>query len=803
MAAGFSQEHLARLARISVESVGALERGTRRAPHRETVQLIAEALRLDEPDRAQLEAVADGARSRGRRSTVAPTPPPPTSQLPLQSTSFVGRARELTEIASLLGSSRLVTITGSGGVGKTRASLEVAERVAAAGRQDVYFVDLSPISDSSFVVATIAKRLGLTTSGALDSIGDLVAAMQPKRALIVLDNCEHLIANIAELVAASLRGCPQISYLATSRERLAVHGEIVYRLPSLEMPAHDIVDIDKARRYAALDLFMQRATMVDPFFQFTSANVPGMVGICSRLDGIPLAIELAAARVPMLGIEALNERLKQGLRLGGGARNLPARQQTMLATIGWSYDLLSDAERLLLERTAIFVGGFTLAAAESVCAGESIASDAVAELLSSLVDKSLLGVTHSEGRARYSILESVRVFAYERVVAAGYADEIALRHARWLARFADDIEATRVGKSEPWLRAETAPELENVRAALSWAFRVRSRESTVLAARIIGGLRTIWLVSDRHRECLRWVHAALAEIDEERDAQLAAPLMRALVQAAGERDIFRWGTRVLGVFERVGDRVAMGIVHSQLATQLSRRGRCDEADVEMSRACDIFASAPRSMPYRALLQFRYQLHLLRGRYEDALSDIAEAIAIVNSVGDAEAYLWHLFRAEVHFAMGHRADAIRATEEILAKILLDQQTFSREIVIAYTHLARFRLTDADVPAAAAATCEVLRRLRRGDNELSIARVLHLAAMIAVLRGELRLATHLWWHVDTTYDPDVGRHWRELDVLLIPVSLRTRVADDLEALRLEGPSVTRDALIGEALETLANE
>jgi predicted ATPase len=787
------------LARISVESVSALERGTRRAPHRETVTLLADALGLDELERTKLEAAADAARARTRTIPV-PDRPSPSSRLPLQTTSFVGRTRDLAEIALLLESHRLVTITGSGGVGKTRAALEVAERFVARG-SDVGFVDLSPVSDSRFIVGTLATSLGLSVSDTSASAEELIASLQSKHGLIVLDNCEHVIASIAQFVSGSLRVCRHLSFLATSRERLAVSGEVLYRLPSLDLPARELATIEEARHYAALELFIQRVTMLDPFFHFTDASVQHIIDACSKLGGVPLAIELAAARVSTLGLEAMNERLTQGLRLDGGARNLPARQQTMLATIGWSYALLTDPEKTLLERTSIFVGGFTLAAAEAVCVGGSISSEPViAELLSSLVNKSLLTVTHGDGPTRYSMLETVKAFAKERLIAAGQAEVLSLRHAEWLAEFADWIDATRVDKPEHWLRAQTAPEIENVRAALTWAFLTRTRESTVLAARIVGGLRTIWLVSGQLNECMRWVQSALAEIDEERDAQIAAPLMRALVQAAGDRNLSIWGRRALTVFERVGDRAATAIVHSLLSIYLARCGRLDEAEHEMSRATAILADMPRSMPYRAFLQNRFQLHALSGRYEAALSDISEAIGIVTSLGDAEAYMWRLFRANVHFAMGHFAEGIRSTEEILAKILVDEQTYSREIYIAYANLALFRLSMSDVKLGAAAAYEALRRFRRRDIDVPWARTVHMAALAAALCGEHRVAAHLWWEVDTRYDPDVGRNWRHLDWTLISPDLQALVTRELEALGTQGSGQSLDATIAEALEVL---
>ncbi len=803
-AAGFSQEHLAGLARISVESVGALERGTRRSPYRETVALLAEALKLDPAERANLKAAADRGRARSARKAGVEVQAVTNPTFPLQTTSFVGRGLELASIATLLEEHRLVTVTGSGGVGKTRVVIEVAARLPNARRDEVRFVDLSPLNDGRFVVGAVSASLGISPADGVTAVDELVATLGSRQALIVLDNCEHLVADVALLVSAALRSCPNVSFLATSRERLAISGEVVYRLPSLEMPDRRPSGIEQARRYSAIELFVQRATMIDRSVEFADAGVDSLVAVCKKLDGIPLAIELVAARVSALGIETLRARLDQGLHVTGGGRNLPARQQTMFATIGWSYDLLDDLERTVLQRVSVFAGGFTLRAAEAVCAGESVEPDAVADILSSLVDKSLISVAHSEGHGRYSILDSVRSFARERLAAAGQAETLSLRHAEWLASFADWIDATRVGKTEPWLRAQTAPELENVRVALAWAFQDASRERALLAGRIVGGLRTIWLTSGRRGECENWAEAALTKLDEERDAQIAARLLRALVQAAqGDKEL-EWGKRAAMVFERVGDRMGTALLHCHLGNAYRRRGCLDEAEIELSRASELFADLPRMMPYTSFLQQRWQIHRDRGRYVQALSDIAEGIAIVNSLGDPDAYLWRLFSAEVRFAMGGLDEAIREAEAILDKVLLDGATYQREIHCTYSGLARFRFGAGDVHAGIVAAREALlcRRLFQGlDHDL--AEAMHIAAIAAALRGDGRVAVKLWLAVETHYDRTAARTLWDRDRSLMPASIQRLALAEMDSLRAQGAAQPLDAIIDEALNLLSVE
>lgn len=803
-AAGFSQEHLADLARLSVESVGALERGARRAPYRGTVALLAEALKLDPADRATLEAAADRGRARSAKddgqAAIVPNP-----ALPLQTTPFVGRASDLASLAALLAENRLVTVTGSGGVGKTRVAIELAARLPSAPRDGIRFVDLSPLNDARFIVGAIASRLAVSLTDRAAAIEELVSALRSTHALIVLDNCEHLIADVALLVTAILRGCPQVSFLATSRERLAVNGEVVYRLPSLEMPARPPSGMEQARRYAAIELFVQRATTADRSIRFGDNAVDSIVDVCRKLDGIPLAIELAAARMSTLGLENLRARLNHGMTVTGRARDLPARQQTMLATIGWSYDLLDDLERTVLQRTSVFVGGFTLAAAEAVCTDEAIDSGAVADILSSLVEKSLINVALADGSARYSILDSVKAFAHGHLIAAGQAEKLSLRHAEWMAAFADWIDATRTGKPEPWLRTQTAPELENARTALTWALETAPEKHALLAGRIVGGLRTIWLTSGRRDECARWAQAAISEIDEQEHLEVVARLLRALVQSTEDSEAAPWRSRALSVFERVGDRMGTALLRSHLALDHRRRGRLEESDIEIARASDLFADLPRSMPYVSFLQNRWQNHIENGRYEQALSDIAEATAIVTSLGDVDAYQWRLFREDVRAYMGERPEAIRSIETILEAlrteaIRTNEATYERELIMGYTILALARLAEGDLAPGAAAANEALvrARLRRGDEYLATA--MYAGALAAALYGEERFAAKLAGaaHAVFAFVAGISRMYR--DTLLQQTLLRKLTPKQLESLHAEGAAQPLDAIIAEALNVL---
>ncbi len=345
------------------------------------------------------------------------------NNLPLESTPFVGRDGEVAEVAALLAAHRIVTLVGSGGVGKTRVSLHVAAQVLEQHRDGVWVVELAPVSEGGFIPEAVAAALSFRLSSNVDPLTSVIASLRPLRALLVLDNCEHLVADAAAVVAAIVRSCPDIRVLATSRQGLGISGEAIYRMPSLPFPSEEerpTITAATARSYAAVELFVTRAESADARFALTDENAPIVAEICRRLDGIALAIELAAARVKILSPAQLQRRLGERFRvLTGGSRDALPRQQTLHAMISWSYDLLAENERALLNRLAIFSGGWTIEAAEAVASADGIDALEVCDLLSSLVDKSLVSTELGERDTRYRLLESTRSYTLEKLRASG------------------------------------------------------------------------------------------------------------------------------------------------------------------------------------------------------------------------------------------------------------------------------------------------------------------------------------------------------------------------------------------------
>ena len=322
------------------------------------------------------------------------------SHLPVERTSFVGREGDIANIVQILGRSRLLTLTGSGGVGKTRAAIESARRIGSDSWDEIWFVDLAPLTEGAAIAAKIAMTIQPLLTDQADTLSGLASALANRRMLLIFDNCEHIVVAAANAAAVLLDGCPQLAILATSREPLNISGEFVYRLPPLSLPDALPVGLEDAQAYSAVDLFVQRAELADTRISFSAENLDTIVRIARRLDGIPLAIELAAAQLPTIGLRALEERLDRHLDISPGRRDLPSRQQTVHATIAWSYDLLSADERDVLCTASVFSGGFTLEAVEIVCSGEAFNRSSIAPLVSSLVNKSLVDVEYLRDAVR-------------------------------------------------------------------------------------------------------------------------------------------------------------------------------------------------------------------------------------------------------------------------------------------------------------------------------------------------------------------------------------------------------------------
>jgi len=427
------------------------------------------------------------------------------NNLPRQLTTFVGRQREIDEAKRILASSPLLTLTGPGGVGKTRLAIEIAGELLDEFHEGMWFVDLGPLTDPSFVVPAIASALGVMHAAGRPILETVTAHLRGRRVLLILDNCEHLLEISAETVDALLRSTTELRVVATSREGLAIAGEAVLPVPSLSVPDPGTAAPADLPHFDAIRLFVERAMSAAPAFRITDRNATAIAQICRRLDGVPLAIELAAARVRALPVEQIAARLDDRFRLlTGSSRAMVPRHQTLRQTIDWSHDLLADDERAVFRRLAVFVGGCSLEAAEAVCSGETIDSGDILDLLARLVDKSLV-VAETEGtEGRYRQLETIRQYARDRLLESGEARAALKRHLDWYVAMVARAEPEffRGVESAYWLE-RLDREHDNLRAALQWSLDEQGEEREGL--RMAAGLWRFWEIHGHLQEGRGWL----------------------------------------------------------------------------------------------------------------------------------------------------------------------------------------------------------------------------------------------------------------------------------------------------------
>ena len=429
------------------------------------------------------------------------------NNLPQQATSFIGRERELTEAKALLANTRLLTLLGMGGMGKTRLSLQIAADVMDAYPDGVWFIDLAPVRDRALVPNEVAQALGIPEESGRSLIQTLSAHLRDRKLLIVLDNCEHLVSACAGIASALLRAVPDVRMLATSREALRVPGEQIYPVHPFGVPDRK-ADVAALARCDAVRLFVERARAQRPTFELTERDAAGIAELCARVEGIPLALELAAARLSTLSIDEINRRLNDRYKLlSGGSRVALERQQTLRALVGWSYDLLQENERVFFDRLSVFVGGFDLAAAEQVCSADPLRADDVIDLLASLVEKSLVMVEQPDGDTRYRLLETISDYARERLIKRDDLTATAMRHCMYFLAFAQTARKNLTGTDQAvWTRRVEA-ELDNLRAAI--ALSLTDAVDNAIAVKLQVALMRFWMLRGYSSEGRANVRAAL------------------------------------------------------------------------------------------------------------------------------------------------------------------------------------------------------------------------------------------------------------------------------------------------------
>ncbi|HEU5424716.1 MAG TPA: tetratricopeptide repeat protein [Nitrolancea sp.] len=749
-AAALTQEELAERAGLSARAISDLERGIKRRPHPYTVQQLIQALGLGDEEAAHLRRAARGAGSDRHGPGAPGEVGGPGAFLPIPPTPFIGRRQEMTEVSALLRREevRLLNLTGAGGIGKTRLALEVARQALEAFPDGVFFVWLAPLADPALVPVTVAGALGIDEMGGQPVLETLRERLRARSVLLILDNFEHLL-TAGTTLSYLLATCPRLKLLVTSRASLQLAAEHEYLVPPLAVPASEhrpALGTEALSRCDAVQLFVQRAQAIQAGFQLTGENGPAVAEICRRLDGLPLAIELAAARIRLFAPGALLARLADPLRLlVGGARDLPARQRTLRDTIDWSYGLLAPAEQALLARLAVFAGGATLEAIEAVCGeGNGQARDGLGQL-DSLVRASLLRIEEDgTGSGRFQMLRTIREYAWERLAARGEAAALRQRHAAYFAELAEQAEPAMWGGPEQhaWLR-RLELEHDNLRAALASAEEAGEAH---LHLRLAASLGRFWFIHGHATEGRRRLERALAA-GPEADASLRARVLVALGMLARQQadpvSAVAYFEESLSLFRALGDERWLAFTLFGLGNVWQvwgdwRRGaELLEASLALSQGRGGHWGFVRGLP---LVMLGWLL-LEQGEQARALPLLQEALALGTRLGDQVASGTALIGLgwAAHFA-GDDRRALALLEEALG--LFRALGHHQGRLDALASLGWVSLQGEDDERAAALFREALTLADESGYRAYAGDCLRGLGGLAGLRGEARLAAELF-------------------------------------------------------------
>lgn len=671
------------------------------------------------------------------------------NNLPLQITSFVGRDNEIAALKARLAQARLLTLVGSGGVGKTRLALQVGADVLEQYEDGVWLVEFAPLSDPDMAPSVLAGVLGVTEVANRSLVDSIVYWLKLKKALLILDNCEHVLEAAAKLVDSILRGCPTVRVIVASRQALGIDGETVHRVASLAVPeAVDGLSTQEALQYEAIALFVERASAAVEDFKLTDANVGTVAHICRRLDGIALALELAAPRLKALSVEQLSDKLNERFRLlTGGKRTSLQRQQTMRALIDWSYDLLSDTEKTLLRRVAIFGGGWTLEAANEVCADDRIEAWDVIDLLTSLVDKSLVIAELQGTSPRYRLLESTREYAIEKLEGSGERQAMARKHADYFLRVAE--RADKVWATMPlqtWL-APLELETENFRGALTWA--VAERHDIPLGCRLAGLLEGLWLEGGMEAEGYKWISAALA-VEEDIPDSSKARLYLALSDIQGYEGgvAHPAAQKAIALYESLRDQRGLAQARLALTNALVRMGRGDEIMEPLGKALQTFRELGDAWGIARCLDRQLLAYLDANNFESARKAATEALSFYQARGDdagCDRVLANL--AELDFSSGNAERAVQYATEALE---IDKRLRRKSnLAISYNNLAAYRTALGQLDQARQDARAGVRAAREAQSSQMVAIGIQHLSVIGALRGQTESAARLLGYVNATY------------------------------------------------------
>ncbi len=675
--------------------------------------------------------------------------------LPLQLTSFVGREKEIGQVDQLLDSSRLVTLTGAGGTGKTRLALHYASEALQRYSDGAWFADLAPLADPRLVIQAVARALGMRESYGQEALPILQYFLQARRLLLVLDNCEHLLQACARLAEALILECPNLSILATSREALGVPGEAIFHLPSLTLPEDQPnLPIETLVQYEAPRLFIERAQSASPGYDLTPENGPAIAEVCKRLEGVPLAIELAAARTNVLKTKEILARLEDRFRLlTQGSQAVLPRHQTLRNCIDWSYELLSPEEQAFFQRLSVFAGGWTLEAAESACSGDGIDGEAIRHLHQNLVNKSLVSSDRTHGgENRYRLQETIRQYAHEKLVGTGAAEQAHDRHLQYFMEVAEEVEWKIRGPDGSGILQHLKADQDNLHLALDWSIQGQERSSWSAAPGLRLGSALLWFWNSygMHAKGLGWLERLLASESEEAEPR----------KSTRSRKLLR----------------AKALFVAGMLANLLRENKKSADYLNESRKLSMDL-APEGQKIYALATL-YQVEFDQLRYN---ANLEESLAIFKGLGDAwgegeclsdlsyaaknahdydQAWKYARESLDLHWAIGDE-DGVARLLYMMGEYALEQEDFDRAqhyyeqsrdlstkigseylsclVLLSYASLHQIR---GQFSLAADRYTEALEIARRQGSDSVISKALGASGWLEMIQGDFERAAQLF-------------------------------------------------------------
>lgn len=690
------------------------------------------------------------------------------SNIPEQPTSFIGRERELVQAKRLLARTRLLTIVGAGGIGKTRLALQAAAEIRDAYRDGVWLVELASITDPALVASTVAQVLGVREKPGLPIAAAIGSHLRQRELLLLVDNCEHVRAACAKSIDALLRETSRVTVLATSREPLKLAGEQIYELPALSLPGRD-ANAQEAMASEAVQLFVERAQSQRPEFALTPERAQAVSQLCIALDGIPLALELAAARIRSLSVEQIYDRLHDRFRLlAGGIATAVPRQQTLRATFDWSYDLLTDAERTALRRLAVFPSSFTLDAAAALLRDAGVDESTAVDLVTQLVARSIVLADTSAGTTRYRLLETTRAYALEKLAETGEADALRHRHAQHYR----DVLANGKELASPRRHALVLPELDNVRTALDWSLGDGGDRATGVA--LAANSAPLWHSLSLLNEGRRRLEAAAAALDAEAPLPEHALLWHALGTLRGTADpagALAAFDAALRLFRTLGmhRRTADTLIH--IARIRIYMGRFAEAGAALEEARPLVEGESSSTALASYLENAAFLHMLTGDFAKARSLFEQALALYRVLGvEGKIVAMLMNLADMKWALGELDAALAGFREAATQMKATPQFAKKDMLgVCLTNLAGVLTERGDLTEALAVAREGLP-LRR---ELNARAAWDHLALRAGLAGQIEDAARVAGYADRLFVASQSRRQPN------EARARSRLADLLAA------------------------